>query len=155
VPFPALKYPLEDNIGLNRLEEDRCLAEVESTLRDWHCPVVALIVEPIQSEGGDNHASSTFFRGLREITKRHGVLLIVDEVQTGVGATGTFWAHEKWALGKGDEPDIVTFSKKFQAAGWFFHEHKLIPNKPYRQFNTWFPPGNVVLMLGWAIRLGR
>jgi 4-aminobutyrate aminotransferase/(S)-3-amino-2-methylpropionate transaminase len=108
-----------------------------------------VIVEPIQSEGGDNHASISFFRRLREITKRHGVLLIVDEVQTGVGATGTFWAHEKWELPPGDEPDIVTFSKKFQAAGWYFHEDKLIPNKPYRQFNTWFAP------TGWSDSWGR
>ena len=68
------------------------------------------------------------------------MLFIVDEVQTGVGSTGTFWAHEKWSLAQGEEPDIVTFSKKFQAAGWYFNNDKLIPNKPYRQFNTWFPP---------------
>jgi 4-aminobutyrate aminotransferase / (S)-3-amino-2-methylpropionate transaminase len=133
-----LKYPLEENIAANRREEDLCLAEVEKTIKEWHSPVVAVVVEPIQSEGGDNHASPTFFRGLRDITKRHGVLMIVDEVQTGVGSTGTFWAHEKWGLSKGNEPDIVTFSKKFQAAGWYFHDEKLIPNKPYRQFNTWY-----------------
>jgi 4-aminobutyrate aminotransferase / (S)-3-amino-2-methylpropionate transaminase len=144
VPFPMLQYPLEENIEVNRREEERCLAEVEKTLKEWHCPVVAVVVEPIQSEGGDNHASPAFFRGLREITKRNGALMIVDEVQTGVGSTGTFWAHEKWGLSKGNEPDIVTFSKKFQAAGWYFHNEKLIPNKPYRQFNTWY----VLLRLG-------
>ena len=48
-----------------------------------HSPVAAVIVEPIQSEGGDNHASAAFFQGLRAITKKHNVLLIVDEVQTG------------------------------------------------------------------------
>lgn len=48
-----------------------------------HCPVAALIVEPVQSEGGDNHASPAFFQGLRDITKKHGVVMIVDEVQTG------------------------------------------------------------------------
>jgi 4-aminobutyrate aminotransferase / (S)-3-amino-2-methylpropionate transaminase len=138
VPFPMLKYPLEENIVPNRKEEEHCLATVEKTLKEWHLPIVAIVVEPIQSEGGDNHASASFFRGLRDITKRHGILLIVDEVQTGVGSTGTFWAHEKWGLAKGDEPDIVTFSKKFQAAGWYFHDNKLIPNKPYRQFNTWY-----------------
>lgn len=138
VPFPMLKYPLEENIAANRREEDLCLAQVEKTIKEWHSPVVAVVVEPIQSEGGDNHASATFFHGLRDITKRLGVLMIVDEVQTGVGSTGTFWAHEKWGLSKGDEPDIVTFSKKFQAAGWYFHDEKLIPNKPYRQFNTWY-----------------
>jgi 4-aminobutyrate aminotransferase/(S)-3-amino-2-methylpropionate transaminase len=137
VPFPQLKYPLEDNMGINRREEQRILELVEKTIKEWHAPVAALVIEPIQSEGGDNHASPAFFRGLRDITKRNGVLFIVDEVQTGVGSTGTFWAHEKWGLAKGDEPDIVTFSKKFQAAGWYFHDDKLIPNKPYRQFNTW------------------
>jgi 4-aminobutyrate aminotransferase / (S)-3-amino-2-methylpropionate transaminase len=138
VPFPALKYPLEDNMGINHREEERILSLVEKTIKEWHAPVAALIIEPIQSEGGDNHASPSFFRGLRDITKRLGVVFIVDEVQTGVGSTGTFWAHEKWGLAKGDEPDIVTFSKKFQAAGWYFHDEKLIPNKPYRQFNTWY-----------------
>ena len=45
--------------------------------------MTALIVEPIQSEGGDNHASPSFFQGLRDVTKKHNVILIVDEVQTG------------------------------------------------------------------------
>lgn len=52
-------------------------------------PVAALVVEPIQSEGGDNHASADFFRGLREITKEEGVYMIVDEVQTGFGMYST------------------------------------------------------------------
>jgi len=57
-----------------------------------------LIITSIQSEGGDNHASPSFFQGVREITRKHNVLLIVDEVQTGVGATGKFWAHDHWEL---------------------------------------------------------
>ena len=98
-------------------------------------PPCAVIVEPIQSEGGDNHASPAFFRGLRALTRKHGVLLIVDEVQTGVGATGRFWAHEHWDLP--EPPDMVTFSKKAQTAGYYFGDPALRPNKPYRQFNTW------------------
>lgn len=96
-------------------------------------PVAAVIIEPIASEGGDKHASPEFFRSLRRITKEHGVSLIVDEVQTGVGATGTFWAHEKWGLGADDAPDFVTFSKKMQAAG-FFHKLETRPSQPYRNF---------------------
>lgn len=61
-------------------------------------PVAACIVEPILSEGGDKHASPAFFRSLRAILSKHAVFFIVDEVQTGVGATGTFWAHEKVRL---------------------------------------------------------
>ncbi|KAK4505048.1 hypothetical protein PRZ48_003011 [Zasmidium cellare] len=133
--FPALKYPLEQHAEENAREEARCLAEVEKLLTTYHNPPAAVIVEPIQSEGGDNHASPAFFRGLREVTRKHDVLLIVDEVQTGVGATGKFWAHEHWNLQ--DPPDMVTFSKKAQTAGYYFGNPELRPNKPYRQFNTW------------------
>ncbi|KKA18741.1 hypothetical protein T310_7290, partial [Rasamsonia emersonii CBS 393.64] len=134
-PFPALKYPLEEHAKENAEEEQRCLQEVERLIKEFHNPVAAVVVEPIQSEGGDNHASPAFFRGLREITKRHNVLFIVDEVQTGVGATGKFWAHEYWNLET--PPDLVTFSKKAQTAGYYYGNPALRPNKPYRQFNTW------------------
>lgn len=82
--FPSLKYPLEKHVEENKAEEQRCLAAVEELITSWHCPVAALIVEPIQSEGGDNHASPAFFQGLRDLTKKHGVVFIVDEVQTGM-----------------------------------------------------------------------
>lgn len=133
--FPAIKYPLEDNVEANKAEEARCLAVVEAAIKGHHAPVAAAIIEPIQSEGGDNHASNDFFHKLQALLKKLNVLFIVDEVQTGVGATGKFWAHEHWNLPT--PPDMVTFSKKFQAAGWYFHDDKLIPNLPYRQFNTW------------------
>lgn len=134
-PFPMLQYPLAENEAANAAEEARCLTEVERQITTFPSPVAAVIIEPIQSEGGDNHASPSFFRSLREITRRHDVLLIVDEVQTGVGATGKFWAHDHWNLT--DPPDMVTFSKKAQAAGYFFGREDLKPNAPYRQFNTW------------------
>lgn len=134
-PFPMLKYPLEEHVDENRAEEARCLQEVDRLIREFPSPPAAVVVEPIQSEGGDNHASPAFFRGLREITRKRDVLLIVDEVQTGVGATGKFWAHEHWKLE--DPPDMVTFSKKAQAAGYYYGRKDLRPNKPYRQFNTW------------------
>lgn len=70
------------------------------------------------------------------IAKKHGAFFIVDEVQTGIGATGTFWAHEKWNLGPGEEADFVTFSKKMQAAG-VFHKRETRPSEGYRNYNTW------------------
>ncbi|KAK8124835.1 4-aminobutyrate aminotransferase-like protein [Apiospora kogelbergensis] len=112
--FPLLKYPLEEHVEENEKAEAASIAE---------------------SEGGDNHASPAFFRKLREVTAKHNVLLIVDEVQTGVGATGKFWAHDHWDLPS--PPDMVTFSKKAQTAGYYFGNPELRPNKPYRQFNTW------------------
>ncbi|KAK3295654.1 aminotransferase class-III-domain-containing protein [Chaetomium fimeti] len=133
--FPQLKYPLDQHAAENAAAERAALDEVERLLTTYHVPPCAVVVEPIQSEGGDNHATASFFRGLREVTRRHGVLLIVDEVQTGVGATGRFWAHEHWDLPH--PPDMVTFSKKAQTAGYYFGDPALRPNKPYRQFNTW------------------
>ncbi|KAG9259036.1 aminotransferase class-III [Emericellopsis atlantica] len=143
-PFPALQYPLEDHVEANQAEEAACLAEVERLITEWSCPVAALIIEPIQSEGGDNHASSAFFQGLRDITHKHNVVFIVDEVQTGFGATGTFWGHEHWKLTS--PPDMVTFSKKAQTAGYFFGDAMLVPDKAYRQFNTWIGDPARVLM---------
>lgn len=143
-PFPQCKYPLDEYAAENAAEEQRCLDETERLIKEWHLPPAAVVVEPIQSEGGDNHASPNFFRGLRELTKKHNILFIVDEVQTGVGATGKFWAHEHWNLST--PPDIVTFSKKAQTAGYYFGDHELRPNKPYRQFNTWMgDPARAIL----------
>ncbi|KAH7326395.1 aminotransferase class-III-domain-containing protein [Stachybotrys elegans] len=133
--FPLLKYPLEEHAAENAAIEQAALDEVEHLIKTWHIPPAAVIVEPIQSEGGDNHASPDFFRKLRALTRKHNVLFIVDEVQTGVGATGKFWAHEHWDLQ--DPPDMMTFSKKAQAAGFYYADPALRPNKPYRQFNTW------------------
>lgn len=145
--FPTLKYPLEEHAQENAQEEQRSLQEVERIIKEYHNPVAAVVVEPIQSEGGDNHASAAFFQGLRDVTKRNNVLLIVDEVQTGVGATGKFWAHEHWNLDT--PPDMVTFSKKAQTAGYYYGNPALRPNKPYRQFNTWMgDPARALIFRG-------
>lgn len=142
--FPLLKYPLEENVEYNKKAEQEALENVEHLLTTHHLPPCAVVVEPIQSEGGDNHASPAFFRSLRELTKKHDVLLIVDEIQTGVGATGKFWAHEHWDLPS--PPDMVTFSKKAQTAGYYFGNPELRPNRPYRQFNTWMgDPARAIL----------
>lgn len=135
-PFPALRYPLDEFAVENASEEQRCLDEFEKIIHSQppHS-IAAIIVEPVQSEGGDNHASAAYFQGLRDITLKNEILMIVDEVQTGVGALGKFWAHEHWNLTT--PPDMVSFSKKFQAAGFYFHDKDLQPNQPYRQFNTW------------------
>jgi 4-aminobutyrate aminotransferase/(S)-3-amino-2-methylpropionate transaminase len=142
--FPVNKYPLEQHAEENAAAEAASLQEVEHLITTYPAKPVAVIVEPVQSEGGDNHASPAFFKGLRALTRKHDVLLIVDEVQTGLGATGRFWAHEHWGLE--DPPDIVTFSKKAQAAGYYYGNEDLRPNKPYRQFNTWMgDPARAIL----------
>jgi len=147
VDFPTLKYPLEEYVDENNHEEARCLALAEEamiTSRANDKPVAAIIVEPIQSEGGDNHASHNFFRRLRKIAEEQEVAFIVDEVQTGGGSTGTFWAHETWNLE--NPPDIVTFSKKLQTGG-YYTKPEFRPNEGYRIFNTWMGDPSKMIQL--------
>ncbi len=83
-----------------------------------HESYFAVIVEPMQAEGGDRYATARFFRGLRVLTRAHGVPLIVDEVQTGFGLGGTFTWSERFSLtdaeGNPDCPDCIAFAKRAQ-----------------------------------------
>lgn len=118
--FPYYCYPLEENKRHNQEEDKKCLEEVEDLFEKYEkkgIPVAGVIVEPIQSEGGDNEASPEFFQGLQRIAKKHCAALLMDEVQTGGGPTGKMWCHEYFCLDS--PPDIVTFSKKMQLGGYF------------------------------------
>jgi len=87
-----------------------CLNYIEQTLFQTVTPasdVAAIIVEPIQGEGGYVVPAPGFLAGLRQLCDRHGILLIFDEVQSGVGRTGKMWAFEH----EGVEPDILTSAK--------------------------------------------
>jgi 4-aminobutyrate aminotransferase len=85
--------------------------------------VAAILVEPIQGEGGYVIPADGFFPALRELCDRHGILLIVDEVQSGMGRTGKWWAIEHWDV----EPDIVCAAKGiasgFPLGATFAREH--------------------------------
>ncbi len=67
----------------------------------------AVLVEPIQGEGGINLPPAGFLEGLRDLCDRNGMLLMLDEVQTGMGRTGTWFAHQHWKV----KPDVVTLAK--------------------------------------------
>lgn len=75
--------------------------------------IACFIAEPIQGEGGDRHFRPEFFAAMRALCDRHDALLIVDEVQTGCGLTGTPWAYQQLGI----EPDVVAFGKKTQVCG--------------------------------------
>ena len=79
-----------------------------------HSEVAAIIIEPIQGEGGDNHFPLEFFTNLRRIADDNDCLLIFDEVQTGMGLTGKMWAYEHFDI----VPDIMCFGKKTQVCGF-------------------------------------
>jgi 4-aminobutyrate aminotransferase/(S)-3-amino-2-methylpropionate transaminase len=70
---------------------------------------------------------------LRRVATEHDVAFIVDEVQTGVGATGKYWAHQHWDV----QPDMMTFAKKMQASG-IYTTDKYKPSYAYQHFNTWY-----------------
>lgn len=145
--FPKYKYPLEEFVRENKAEDLKCLAEVEELIEKYakkNNPVAGIIVEPIQSEGGDNEASPEFFQALQKIGKKHGSALLIDEVQTGGGPTGKMWCHEHFNLES--PPDVVTFSKKMQLGGYFHGEH-LRPAQAYRVFNTWMGDPSKMVML--------
>jgi acetylornithine/succinyldiaminopimelate/putrescine aminotransferase len=69
--------------------------------------VAAILLEPVQGEGGVNPATAAYFRGVRELCDERGVLFMVDEVQTGLGRTGAWFAHHHFGV----EPDVVTMAK--------------------------------------------
>ncbi|KAG6457400.1 4-aminobutyrate aminotransferase, mitochondrial [Manduca sexta] len=146
-PFPRYRYPLEQFKRENEQEDKRCLEQVADVIEKYNkkdIPVAGIIVEPIQSEGGDYEASPEFFKELQKISKEKGVALIIDEVQTGCGATGKMWCFEHFDLPVA--PDIVTFSKKMLTGGFYFAPEFKAP-QPYRIFNTWMgDPGKLILL---------
>ena len=73
----------------------------------------AVILETVQAEGGVNVASNEWLRRLREVTEKHGILLIIDDIQVGCGRTGAFFSFED----AGIKPDIVTLSKSLSGYG--------------------------------------
>jgi 4-aminobutyrate aminotransferase/(S)-3-amino-2-methylpropionate transaminase len=136
-PFPAWRYPLDANVEHNKAEEQRCLDEVKrifQTRSQEKRPVAGIIIEPVLSEGGDLHASANFFKGLQRLCKEFDAAFIVDEVQTGIFASGYTWAHEAWGLE--ESPDIVSFSKKALIGGYYYKD-EFQPPQGYRIFNTW------------------
>ncbi|XP_076755550.1 4-aminobutyrate aminotransferase, mitochondrial [Xylocopa sonorina] len=145
-PFPQYLYPLDQHEKENKEEDERCIEQVEDLIEQYEqkIPVAGIIIEAIQSEGGDRHASPDFFQRLQNITKKKCIPLILDEAQTGGGATGRIWAHEYFELNI--PPDIVTFSNKMQAHG-FYHSPEYMPTRPYRVFNTWMGDPSQILIL--------
>ena len=114
-PFPAEIYHAKYPNPLHGVTEADALASIESIFKYDVEParVAAIVVEPVQGEGGFYAISPAFAQALRALCDRHGIVLIADEVQTGAGRTGTWLASEQW----GAAPDIITMAKSM--AGGF------------------------------------
>lgn len=116
VSTPQLKFPLnEQNLKIANETEAASLAQIKQAFADNKDDVCAIIIEPIQSEGGDNHFREEFLIQLRQLADENDAFLIYDEVQTGVGLTGKFWSHQHFS--EKARPDIVAFGKKMQVCG--------------------------------------
>jgi len=109
---PKIKFPLEENLDEVLKLEKQAIDEIYSAIKNNPDDIAALIVEPIQCEGGDNFFRKEFFEELRSITLDNDIMLMFDEVQTGFGITGKFWAYEYYV-----QPDIIAFGKKSQQCG--------------------------------------
>ena len=112
-PFPAeIHHALFPN-AIHGISVADALESVETLLRNdiEASRVAAFILEPVQGEGGFNIAPPEFISGLKAIADRHGILLIADEIQTGAGRTGTWFACEQWPVA----PDLVVTAKSMAA----------------------------------------
>ena len=111
---PKVTFPLEEHLEEVRAAEARAVEQIEEAVRRHGDDIACLIVEPIQGEGGDNHFRPEFLAELRRLADEHGFLLVFDEVQTGLGLTGRWWAWQSLGV----EPDLFAFGKKTQTCGF-------------------------------------
>jgi len=111
---PKLSFPLNDgNLKVVEELEDKSIREMEEAFKKYGDDIAAFIMEPIQGEGGDNHFRKEYFERALEVVHENDALFIVDEVQSGMGITGKWWAHQHFDI----EPDIIAFGKKSQVCG--------------------------------------
>lgn len=115
IPSPAVQFPLDaKNLALVEEAEQRALKEIDAVYdRLGQEEIACIIIEPIQCEGGDRHFRAQFLKKLRAICDQRETMLIFDEVQTGMGVTGSMWLYEQ----HGVVPDVVAFAKKAQTGG--------------------------------------
>ena len=167
VSTPNIKFPLDANSIEDVIaRENISLNQIKDAIKNTPDDIACIIIEPIQGEGGDNHFRPEFLIALKELCLENDMLLVFDEVQTGVGITGEMWAHQHLCKVSCDcesitrcqpmEPDIISFGKKTQCCGIFagkrldevennvFHESSRINS-------TW--GGNLVDMVRFTIYL--
>ena len=108
-PFPNEIYHAQFPNAAHGVSVDDSIASIELIFKNdiEASRVAAIIVEPVQGEGGFNVASTEFLQRLRALCDQHGILLIADEIQTGAGRTGTWFAIEQ----SGVAPDMITMAK--------------------------------------------
>lgn len=142
---PKVTFPLNDaNLAEVMKAEDLAVEQIKNALAQNKDDIACIILEPIQGEGGDNHFRKEFFLKLRQLCDENEMLLIMDEVQTGIAMTGKWWAHMHYV-----QPDVISFGKKTQVCGILSTDRvddieENVFRKPSRINSTW--GGNMVDM---------
>ena len=140
--FPITPAGLEETIRMEGVASE----QIKSALAANRDDIAALIIEPIQGEGGDNHFRPEFLQTLRSLCDENEMLFLIDEVQTGFGLTGRMWGFEAMDV----VPDMFSFGKKTQVCGFASNDRVL--DEPENVFtvssrinSTW--GGNLVDMV--------
>jgi L-lysine 6-transaminase len=111
---PTVTFPLTpEHVAEAEKAEATAIEQIKEAFRANKDDIAAIIIEPVQGEGGDNHFRPEFFRALRQLADEQEAMLIFDEVQTGIAMTGKMWAHQHFV-----QPDMVAFGKKMQVCGF-------------------------------------
>jgi L-lysine 6-transaminase len=115
VSTPNIDYSLGENERTRDVveREQKSEAEIMQFVKERGVDIAAIIIEPIQGEGGDNHFRGEWLQTLRRICDENEMLLIFDEVQCGMGATGKNWCCQHFGV----VPDLMAFGKKAQVCG--------------------------------------
>ena len=113
IDVPAVTFPVEEHQAEVEQAERHALDQARDAFAADPHDIACFIAEPIQGEGGDNHLRPEFLQAMQQLCRDNDALFILDEVQTGVGLTGSAWAYQQLGL----EPDIVAFGKKVQLGG--------------------------------------
>jgi L-lysine 6-transaminase len=108
---PKLQFPVDDAAA--QAAEEQALREIDEAFARNPTGIAGILIEPLQGEGGDNHFRPEFLQRLRQVADERDALLIFDEIQTGMGITGTMWAFQQLGV----VPDLVAFGKKTQVCG--------------------------------------
>ena len=154
VKNPKIQFPLNDeNLEKVKVLEQQSISQIKDVIINNPDDIAAIILEPIQGEGGDNHFRGEYLKEIRDLTLENEFLLIFDEIQTGVGITGKMWAHQNFTS---VTPDIISFGKKTQCCGIFVGERidevdENVFNISSRLNSTW--GGNLADMVRFSLYL--
>lgn len=114
IDVPNLTFPVSEEVKERvKMQESQAIRQINQAIDRDGDDIAAFIMEPIQGEGGDRHFRPEFLRSIQNICKENDIMFVVDEIQSGMGITGKWWAYQHYDI----EPDMVAFGKKAQTCG--------------------------------------